>query len=98
MTYVYQGHIEKIPILEEILADAKSHSDSGLHRRRSDRVVDHEPCWFCRSPSRTRAEVKAKAHYITAAGAVEGAVREIAELLLMAQGHWPELLKKYEAE
>ena len=23
MTYVYQGHIEKIPILEEILADAK---------------------------------------------------------------------------
>ena len=27
MTYVYQGHIEKIPILEEILADAKVSAD-----------------------------------------------------------------------
>src|SRR3954451_24379209 len=26
MSYVYQGHIEKIPILEEVLADCKIHS------------------------------------------------------------------------
>ena len=34
MTYVYQGHIEKIPILEEILADAKiDFRRSSLYRR-----------------------------------------------------------------
>ena len=27
MTYVYQGHVEKIPILEEILADPKVSSE-----------------------------------------------------------------------
>jgi 3-deoxy-D-manno-octulosonate 8-phosphate phosphatase (KDO 8-P phosphatase) len=26
----------------------------------------------------------------------EGAVREVAELLLKAQGHWDDLLRKYE--
>ena len=40
--YVYQGHIEKIPILEEILADAKSRVQrSGLYRRRFHRCGDH---------------------------------------------------------
>ena len=36
--YVYQGHTEKIPILEEILADAKTRARrGGLHRRRFHR-------------------------------------------------------------
>jgi 3-deoxy-D-manno-octulosonate 8-phosphate phosphatase (KDO 8-P phosphatase) len=41
--------------------------------------------------------VKAKAHYVTRAAGGSGAVREVIELILKARGHWPELLKKYEA-
>jgi 3-deoxy-D-manno-octulosonate 8-phosphate phosphatase KdsC-like HAD superfamily phosphatase len=33
-----------------------------------------------------------------AAAGGDGALREIAEILLQAQGHWDGLLKKYEVE
>jgi 3-deoxy-D-manno-octulosonate 8-phosphate phosphatase (KDO 8-P phosphatase) len=43
-----------------------------------------------------RPEVKHSAKYVTERGGGHGAVREVAELLLKAQGHWDELLRKYE--
>ena len=44
MTYIYQGHIEKIPILEEILADARDRFERcGLRGRRPHRRGDHAP-------------------------------------------------------
>jgi len=36
-------------------------------------------------------------HTTTAAGG-SGAVREVIELILKAQGHWDDLLRKYEVE
>jgi 3-deoxy-D-manno-octulosonate 8-phosphate phosphatase (KDO 8-P phosphatase) len=44
-----------------------------------------------------RPEVKAQAHYVTAAPGGSGAVREVVELILKAQGYWEEILRKYEA-
>ena len=44
-----------------------------------------------------RAEVKAQAHYVTAQAGGNGAVREVIEMILKAQGLWEEILKKYEA-
>jgi 3-deoxy-D-manno-octulosonate 8-phosphate phosphatase (KDO 8-P phosphatase) len=44
-----------------------------------------------------RAEVKAQAHYVTAQAGGNGAVREVIEMILKAQGSWEEILKKYEA-
>jgi 3-deoxy-D-manno-octulosonate 8-phosphate phosphatase (KDO 8-P phosphatase) len=41
-------------------------------------------------------EMKAAAHYITAAPGGRGAVREVAELLLKAQGKWQAVLDSYE--
>jgi 3-deoxy-D-manno-octulosonate 8-phosphate phosphatase KdsC-like HAD superfamily phosphatase len=35
---------------------------------------------------------------VTSAAGGAGAVREVCELLLQAQGKWPEILKKYEIE
>jgi len=35
---------------------------------------------------------------VTAAAGGAGAVREMAEILLQAQGYWDALLKKYEVE
>ena len=45
-----------------------------------------------------RPEVKRIAHYVTAASGGSGAIREVAELLLQAQGHWSDILKKYEVD
>lgn len=41
------------------------------------------------------AEVKARAHYVTTATGGNGAVREVVELILKAQGRWDELVKSY---
>jgi len=43
-----------------------------------------------------RYEVKQEAHYVTHAVGGSGAVREVVELILKAQGCWEEILKKYE--
>ena len=41
------------------------------------------------------AEVKAHAHYVTSAKGGKGAVREVIELILKAQGRWDDLVKSY---
>ncbi len=41
------------------------------------------------------AEVKAHAHYVTKAKGGKGAVREVVELILQAQGRWDDLVKSY---
>jgi len=42
-----------------------------------------------------RPEVKAAAHYVTAARGGRGAIREIAELILQAQGRWDSIVAHY---
>jgi 3-deoxy-D-manno-octulosonate 8-phosphate phosphatase (KDO 8-P phosphatase) len=42
-------------------------------------------------------EVKRAAHYVTRARVGEGAVREVVELILKAQGKWGEAIKKARA-
>lgn len=99
MTYVYQGHIEKIPILQEILTDAKIQSDEVcyLGDDLTDIVVMNR-VGLAVATQNARKEVKGKAHYVTKAPGGNGAVREVIEMILEAQGFWQELLKKYEAE
>ena len=98
MTYVYQGHIEKIPILEEIVADAKVEpNEIGYMGDDMTDIVVMNRVGFAVATQNARTEVKAKAHYVTSAEGGRGAVREVVELILKARGHWPELLEKYEA-
>jgi len=40
-------------------------------------------------------EVKATAHLITQRAGGQGAVREVLEFILKAQGHWQTLLERY---
>jgi 3-deoxy-D-manno-octulosonate 8-phosphate phosphatase (KDO 8-P phosphatase) len=97
MSYVYQGHIEKIPILEEILADAKI--DPAHVAYMGDDLTDAvimRRVGLGIAVANARDEVKRVAHYTTAAAGGDGAVREVCELLLRAQGKWDELLVKYE--
>jgi len=95
--YVYQGHIEKIPILNEILADAglEKHQVAYIGDDLTDVVVMHR-VGLAIATGNARVEVKQEAHYVTEAAGGSGAVREVVELLLKAQGVWDEILEKYE--
>jgi 3-deoxy-D-manno-octulosonate 8-phosphate phosphatase (KDO 8-P phosphatase) len=99
MRYVYQGHIEKVPILDQIAAESgiplaeMAYAGDDL----TDIVVMHR-VGLAIATANARPEVKRAAHYVTAATGGRGAVREIAEMLLQAQGLWASILKKYEVE
>lgn len=97
MTYVYQGHIEKTPILQEIL------SNSGIDARDVAYIGDDltdivimNRVGLGIATANAREEVKRSAKMVTASAGGQGAVREVVEMILKAQGHWEELLRKYE--
>jgi len=95
--YVYQGHIEKIPILEEILADAKLVGEQVAYIGDDlTDVVVMRRVGLAVATANARAEVKAQAHFVTAVPGGSGAVREVVEVILKAQGYWEEILRKYE--
>jgi 3-deoxy-D-manno-octulosonate 8-phosphate phosphatase (KDO 8-P phosphatase) len=99
MTYVYQGHIEKVPILEEILKDAKIESSEVAYvgDDLTDAVIMRR-VGLAIATANARDEVKRAAYYVTRARGGEGAVREVVELLLRAQNLWGEILRHYELE
>ena len=96
MSYVYQGHIEKIPILEEILADAHI-SDQEVAYVGDDLTdaIIMRRTGLSFAVANARPEVKEVAMATTDARGGSGAVREVIEDLLKAKGIWTELLKKY---
>lgn len=97
-TYVYQGHIEKIPILEEILIDAKLDRNQVAYigDDLTDIVVMRR-VGFAIATANARDHVKHAAHYVTRQPGGSGAVREVIEMILQAQGLWAGILAKYEA-
>ena len=97
--YVYQGHTEKIPILEEILADARISNDQVAYIGDDfTDVVVMRRVGFAIATANARPEVKPLAHYVTQARGGQGAVREVIEIILKAQGRWSEILRHYEVE
>ncbi len=97
MAYIYQGHIEKIPILEEILKDAQMDPESVAYVGDDfTDVVIMRRVGFGIATANARDEVKAAAHWVTPNRGGQGAVRDVVQLILTAQGHWPEIVKKYE--
>ena len=97
MTYVFQGHIEKIPIYEQIIADAKVGPEeiAYIGDDLTDIVIMRR-VGLSFAPANARAEVKHCANAVTNAVGGSGAVREVIELLLSARGAWESLLRKYE--
>jgi 3-deoxy-D-manno-octulosonate 8-phosphate phosphatase (KDO 8-P phosphatase) len=97
MTYVYQGHIEKIPIVEEILkrSGIAASQVAYIGDDLTDVVVMNR-VGLSIAPANARPEVKRCVQHVTESAGGQGAVREVCELLLKAQGHWDDLLQKYE--
>ena len=96
-SYVYQGHTEKIPILEEIfLRSGLSRDEVAYIGDDFTDVVAMRRVALGVATANARPEVKACAHFVTEAEGGRGAVREVVELLLKAQGHWEDILRHYE--
>ena len=95
--HVYMGHVEKNPIVEEILekagipAEAVGYSGDDY----TDVVIMHR-VGLAVATANAKPEVKAEAHYVTAVPGGHGAVRDAIELLLKAQGRWQSILEHYE--
>ena len=64
-----------------------------------DDVVDLGPlrrAGFAVAVADARPEVKAAAHYVTRAPGGHGAIREVAEMILQAQGKWDSIVAHYQ--
>jgi 3-deoxy-D-manno-octulosonate 8-phosphate phosphatase (KDO 8-P phosphatase) len=96
MKYVHQGHIEKLPVYERILAEAEVSDDEVAYV--GDDLTDAPilaRVGLAAAPANARTEVAAMVHFLTAADGGAGAVREVIELILRAQGKWEAILRKY---
>lgn len=97
MSWVFQGHIEKIPFYEQILGEAKVTRDQVAYIGDDlTDVVIFRRCGLSIATANARPEVKQSAQLVTEARGGDGAVREVIELLLRARGAWDSILKKYE--
>jgi len=98
-SYIYQGHIEKIPILEEILSKSGIHSDEiGYIGDDLTDLVIMRRVGFSVATANARPEVKRAAHLVTESPGGSGAVREAIEFILAAKGLWQKILDKYEVD
>jgi 3-deoxy-D-manno-octulosonate 8-phosphate phosphatase (KDO 8-P phosphatase) len=97
MTWVFQGHIEKIPLFEQIVSEAQVQPEQVAYVGDDlTDVVIMRRAGLSFATANAREEVKRSAMAITAAAGGSGAVREVIEVLLKGHGVWEELLKKYE--
>jgi 3-deoxy-D-manno-octulosonate 8-phosphate phosphatase (KDO 8-P phosphatase) len=95
--YVYMGHLEKIPILETIMAESgfTASQIAYIGDDLTDIVVMNR-VGLAIATANAAPEVKRTAHYVTTAPGGHGAVREAVEVILKAQNLWAAILEKYE--
>ncbi len=97
MTWIFQGHIEKIPIFEKIMAEAQVRPEEVAYVGDDlTDVVIMRRVGLSVATANARGEVKGAAKVVTDAPGGAGAVRETIELILKARGVWDEVLRKYE--
>lgn len=99
LDYVYQGAADKIAVFEEIL------KKEGLTFAQAayvgDDIIDlpvMRRCGLAVAVANARQEVKDEAHFITDHRGGEGAVRDVVEFILRAQGIWDKAVKQYLGE
>ncbi len=94
--YVYQNHLAKLGPYEEVLRD------SGIAEEDIAYVGDDfsDASIMLRvglpiAPANARPEIKKIARHVTSQPGGRGALREVVELILRAQGHWDAVLAKW---
>src|SRR4051812_44988089 len=96
MSYVHQFAKDKPKALEEIVATAGVAPDECAYI--GDDVADipvMRRVGFAVAVADAAAETKAAAHYVTSIKGGRGAVREVCDLILKAQGRWDELMSAF---
>lgn len=97
MSYVRQDARDKIKALEEIMAEAGVSLDECAYI--GDDVADIPVMLrveFAVAVADAVVETRQAAHYITELKGGHGAVREVCDLILKAQGHWHGLMKGFD--
>ena len=99
ITEVYQGALDKKEVFARILKKNKLKPEAIAYV--GDDIVDIpvlKRAGFSAAVADALALVKKSVDYVTVNRGGQGAVREICEMLLLAQGHWPEVAKRYDFE
>ncbi|HEV2859678.1 MAG TPA: HAD hydrolase family protein [Pyrinomonadaceae bacterium] len=94
--FVRQGELNKIVAFEEVLAEAGVGPQEVAFV--GDDVVDvplMRRSGLAVAVADATEETRAAAHYVTRLPGGFGAVREVCELILKAQGRWDELMSRY---
>jgi 3-deoxy-D-manno-octulosonate 8-phosphate phosphatase (KDO 8-P phosphatase) len=96
MTYIHLGHMDKVNAFLETLSAAGV--SAGEVAYVGDDLNDIPLLRRSRlgvAVANASAETKENAHYITTANGGSGAIREVIELILKAQGRWANLVAEY---
>jgi 3-deoxy-D-manno-octulosonate 8-phosphate phosphatase (KDO 8-P phosphatase) len=98
ITHVRYGTEDKAPAAQEILGELGLDWTQAAHMGDDwpDMAVMMRVAFAC-APNNAHIEVKAVSHYVTEKDGGHGAVREFADLLLVASGRYAELLRGYTA-
>lgn len=96
MTYCVTNATDKLPAFDKILADARVAADAVCYI--GDDLPDIPPMRRAGLPVAVAdavPEVIAEAKHVTKAAGGCGAIREMAELILKAQGKWADVMRRY---
>ena len=99
ITYIYQGHLKKIPPYEEICVKAGVGDDEVAYI--GDDLTDIpliERVGLGVAVANARPEVMQRADYVTTTPGGQGAIREVVELIMKASGTWQAVLTQYGAD
>lgn len=98
VAYVRQGALDKLEVFEELLDEAGVEPSEVAYV--GDDVVDiplMRRSGLAVAVADATEDTREAAHYVTRLPGGFGAVREVCELILKAQGRWDELMKRYKA-
>lgn len=96
ISYLRQGTWNKVKDFAEVLTEAEVEPQEVAFV--GDDVTDiplMRRCGFSIAVADAGEETRAAAHYVTRLPGGFGAVREVCELILRAQGRWDDLMKRY---
>ena len=96
VSFVRQGALDKVEVFESLLSEAGVEPSQAAYV--GDDVVDiplMRRCALAIAVADATEDTRAAAHHVTRLPGGFGAVREVCELILKAQGRWDELMKRY---
>ncbi len=93
---IYQKALDKLKVYEKILKKYKIAAEETLYI--GDDLIDlpvMRRAGFAAAVANAVPDVKETAHYVTERSGGRGAVREVIDMLLRAQGKWEEVTQRY---